>query len=199
MLSEVAGKQWCFSWACSACLQHCLTQSYHSSSWIKLFLLLHLDYTPSTAVGILNRQCRTWAKVGVLACRLACERAGQQRGKVRSRWGSCLLLLHLAPLAGNKQSFSTDRYMQNHCYLCSQINQIMDYSSLELTLSLSSIFAKVSQFHTLLYTWVYVKEILLSTAKRVSAHKRENTGCTDNSYVCVVTSEHYGKQWKISA
>lgn len=79
--------------------------------------------------------------------------AGQQKGKVRSSWGSCLLLLHLTatpppPPAGNKQSFSTDRYMLNHCYLCSQTNQIMDYSSLELTLSLSSIFAKVSQFHT---------------------------------------------------
>lgn len=36
-------------------------------------------------------------------------------------------------LPGNKQSFRPDRYMLKHCYLCSQTNQIMDYSSLVLT------------------------------------------------------------------
>lgn len=51
-------------------------------------------------------------------------------------------------LTGNKQSFSTDRYMLNCCYLCSETNQIMDYSSLALTLGLSSICASVGQSHT---------------------------------------------------
>ncbi len=48
--------------------------------------------------------------------------------------------------------------MLNHCYLCSQTNQITDYSSLVLTLNLSSIFAKVSQFHTFQSACVYFPE-----------------------------------------
>ncbi len=117
------------------------------------------------------------------------------KGKVRSRWGSCLLLLHLSPLAGNKQSFSTDRYMLNHCYLCFQINQITDYSSLELTLSLSSILAKVSQFHTLC-TGEYVRDFTFNCKESVSAHKSQNTGCTNHFSTCVVVSEHISKQRK---
>lgn len=65
----------------------------------------------------------------------------------------------------------------------------MDYSSLVLTLSLLSIFAKVSQFHTfqsntavVLVLEVYVREILLllSTVKRKRQQARAKI-----SFLCV--------------
>lgn len=150
----------CFSFARNAYSNSGLRGSYHSSKWIQLFLVLHPDYTPPTAAGILNRQFRIWKEVGVLACRHAWEnsRPTERKGKVQLKQLLAISPPHPPLSAGNKQSFNTDRYMLNQCYLSSQTNQIMDYSSLVLTLSLSNIFAKVSQFHTSQRMSVYFPE-----------------------------------------
>ena len=102
----------------------------------------------------------TGSALFVLSLQAGVGATGWQKGKVRSRWSSCLLLLHRNPLSltGNKQSFSTDRYMLNHCYLCTETSQIMDYSSLVLTFGLSSICASVGQSHTRQRVSVYFPE-----------------------------------------
>lgn len=59
-------------------------------------------------------------KVGVLAPRLAWEeQVAIEEGEGPAEAAACDYS-HPHSLAGNEQSFSTDRYMLNHCYLCSE-------------------------------------------------------------------------------
>lgn len=109
------------------------TQSSCSSRWIEHF---------SCASSRLHtRQRRNLSEGRCFGSRVSWrEQQANRKGKVQLRQLLAITNTTIthppnpSHLAGNKQSFSTDRYMLNPCYLHSQTDQIVDYKQFKINL-----------------------------------------------------------------